>query len=295
MELSWDILYRGPLDSCNYACSYCPFGKRADTLLQRDDDRRKLERFADWVAAQTDARVGVFFTPWGEALIHRHYQEAIVRLSHCDHVRVVSIQTNLSGALGWLARARRDRVALWTTWHPTQITSERFLAKSRELDRAEVDYSVGVVGLTEHLESLEALRAALPGSVYLWVNAYKDVPGYYDAETLRRITAVDPLFPINLRNHPSRGRACSAGETSFAVDGDGDAYRCHFVQTAIGNIYQSDFRQALQPRVCPKAHCKCHIGYVNLEYLRLREVYGDRLLARIPTASSDWKDWRMTD
>ena len=282
MELKWDILYRGPLESCNYDCPYCPFGKRQDTPNQREDDRLKLERFVGWALRQTQARISVFFTPWGEALIHRSYQEAIVQLSQQDHVGVVSIQSNLSGSLSWVARARRDRVALWATWHPGQVEQDRFLVKCRELEQDGIAFSVGVVGLKEHLDGLERLRAALPPSVYVWVNAYKDVPHYYDDATLRRIAVVDPFFSVNLRDHASRGRACYAGETSFAVDGDGDMYRCHFVQTSIGNIYRPDFSQALQPRLCPKTHCGCHIGYVNLKYLRLREIYGDRLLARIP-------------
>jgi DNA-binding CsgD family transcriptional regulator len=30
-----DILYRGPLASCNYGCEYCPFAKRKDTREER--------------------------------------------------------------------------------------------------------------------------------------------------------------------------------------------------------------------------------------------------------------------
>ena len=31
MQRPLEILWRGPLDSCNYSCDYCPFAKRAAT------------------------------------------------------------------------------------------------------------------------------------------------------------------------------------------------------------------------------------------------------------------------
>lgn len=282
MELTWDILYRGPLDSCNYDCDYCPFAKRTATRAQLEDDRRKLERFAAWVGARTEARIGVLFTPWGEALVHRHYQRALVELSHRPRVYRVAIQTNLSMPLGWLAQADLRRVALWTTCHPSQVGVDAFLARCADLRTLGVRHSVGIVGLRENLAAMETLRARLPSTTYVWVNAYKDEPRYYDEATLRRIEAVDPLFRLNLRGHASRDRACHAGESSFAVDGDGEMFRCHFLHAAIGNIYRDDFARALQPRLCPRARCSCHIGYVHLKHLDLRRQFGDGLLERIP-------------
>src|SRR5918912_2956045 len=74
MNLS--ILYRGPLSSCNYGCTYCPFAKHAETTAEHEVDRRALERFVAWVGERRDDWISVFFTPWGEALIRRRYQQA---------------------------------------------------------------------------------------------------------------------------------------------------------------------------------------------------------------------------
>ena len=78
---TWNVLYRGPLTSCNYACAYCPFAKTANTREELGADAIVLDRFVGWVAEQSDRRVGVLFTPWGEALVHRHYQQAMLRLA----------------------------------------------------------------------------------------------------------------------------------------------------------------------------------------------------------------------
>lgn len=283
MSLDPTILWRGPLESCNYACDYCPFAKRYEGAAALARDRAALERFVAWVAARSSDRISLLFTPWGEALIRPWYQEALVRLTGLPQVARAAIQTNLSGPLEWVERCDRAKLALWCTYHPGQTTRERFLARCRELERRGVRHSVGVVGLREHIDELEALRDALPPDTYLWVNAYKrEGPGYYTPEALQRIVGVDPLFPWNAVHHPSRGRACRTGERVIAVDGDGEVRRCHFVPARIGNIYQPGWEAALAPRPCPNTTCGCYIGYVHLEHLGLDEVYGDGLLERVP-------------
>ena len=82
--------------------------------------------------------------------------------------------------------------------------------------------------------------------VYLWINAYKDRPNYYDEVDVTRLTAIDPLFPINNRYHASRGQACRAGYTVIAVDGDGTIRRCHFIAEPMGNIYEQTLKGRCQ-------------------------------------------------
>jgi hypothetical protein len=145
------------------------------------------------------------------------------------------------------------------------------------------------VGLHDAFDEIEALRAELPASVYLWVNAYKDLPAYYTEEQVARLERVDPLFRLNLTNHPSLGDSCSAGETAVSIDGDGNLRRCHFVSTVIGNIYDAGWRSALQQRACPNRSCDCYIGYANLPRLAHNRLFGDKLLERIPSESL-WAD-----
>ncbi|MFC6593141.1 STM4011 family radical SAM protein [Deinococcus lacus] len=284
------LLYRGPLSSCNYACPYCPFAKRTETAAQHAADAEALARFVDWAAAQTRP-LSVFFTPWGEALVRWRYQEAVTRLSHLGHVGQVAIQTNLSGKLGWLEQAERSKVGLWATYHPGEVTRARFLARCAELDALGVRYSVGVVGKREHFGEIEALRAALPPQVYLWVNAFSQGPrkatSYYSPADLEFLSRIDPLFEVNTRHYPTRGKACATGETVLSVDGDGTLRRCHFVPRVLGNLYTDSLETILRPRPCPRPTCECHIGYVHLPQLEAEAVYGPGLLARIPEGTGD--------
>jgi MoaA/NifB/PqqE/SkfB family radical SAM enzyme len=126
------------------------------------------------------------------------------------------------------------------------------------------------------------LRWELPPHVYLWINAYKRRPDYYSRAEIQRFTSIDPLFPLNNQYHPSHGQACRAGESVISVDSNGVMRRCHFVKTAIGNIYEAGFEEALQERACTNATCGCHIGYVHMNDLKLYDAFGDGVLERIP-------------
>lgn len=274
------ILYRGPLTSCNYDCSYCPFAKAHDSPATLATDAAALERFVVWAERSTGHRLTILFTPWGEALTRLWYREAMVRLSRVPHVDRVAVQTNAAVRMDWVEAADKSRFALWTTFHPGQVDHDRFLDRARDLEARGVRFSVGVVGLPEHLDAARWLRSQLPESVYLWVNAAEGYSyGDGEADTWREL---DPLFDLSLSPHASYRQPCHAGVDAISVDGAGDVRRCHFVREVIGNLYDGTYAAALGPRACPNLQCDCHIGYLHLDRLGLRDVFAGGLAERIP-------------
>ncbi|MFE6775559.1 STM4011 family radical SAM protein [Streptomyces sp. NPDC057702] len=278
------LLYRGPLASCDYDCPYCPFAKRRDSREQLRADRAALERFTGWAGGHTGGRLSLLFTPWGEGLVRSWYRHALTELSHLPHVERVAIQTNLSCRTDWLGAADLDTLALWCTYHPGQTPYERFVAKCGELAERGVRFSVGIVGLPEHLAAAHRLRSALPAHVYLWVNAAEGRE-YTDAEA-ELWAEIDPLFGYSRHPHRSAGMPCRTGTSVLSVDGAGTVRRCHFVREELGNLYDGSYRAALGPRPCPQAVCDCHIGYVHLETLPLYDVFAGGVLERIPAAGA---------
>jgi len=284
MPLGYSILYRGILSSCNYDCPYCPFAKQLDSPAELRTDREQLLRFCAWIQAHVSHEFAVFFTPWGEALVRKWYRDAIVELSWLPHVTKVAVQTNLSCRLDWLADANVEKVGLWCTYHPNQTDADAFLAQCAHLDRLNASYSVGCVGLREHQADIERLKRRLPDDVYLWINAYKSQPDYYDRALFDAFERIDRLFPMNAKSHASLGRACQCGSRVFTVDGQGNMRRCHFVKDVIGNLYNANFELFLGNNPCPNAICGCHIGYVHLDHLQLYREFGGGVLERIPAS-----------
>lgn len=277
-ELS--ILWRGPLDSCNYGCGYCPFAKHPSRPEVLARDRQDFTRFIEWVRDHPDRPLRILCTPWGEALVHAWYREGLAALSHLPQVRQVGIQTNGSASWNWLADAVAERLGLWITWHPTEITAERFVAQLAPVFAAGVPCSIGGVGVPAHVPLLEDLRHRLPAAVPMWINALRPLPAYQPDE-LARLTRIDPHFDLTLRAHASRGKSCRTGNAVITVDGDGDVRRCHFVDDVFGNLYRDGLASILAERPCPRRQCDCFIGFAHLEELDLARVYGDGLLPRI--------------
>lgn len=278
------ILYRGHVTDCNFACPYCPFAKTKNDAAQRKLDRDDLARFVDWVESHGPRgwTFQILFTPYGEALIHPWYREAMVRLSGMAHVSKVAAQTNLSWSTGWTERLDPAKAAFWATFHPLQAKQDSFLDRCRELSKRGIPHSVGVVGLREHFPAIQTLRRALPETTYLWVNAFKRQEGYYTESEIAHLESIDPRFRDNLPYYPTRGRSCAAGSGVVAIEGNGDLYRCHFDRDRKGNIFQQELSDLLRAEPCRQETCHCHIGYVHAPHLGLAEVYGEGILERIP-------------
>lgn len=280
MNLS--VLYRGPLTSCNYGCAYCPFAKHAESDARLAQDQSSLLRFVDWLGEQSAHRWQILFTPWGEALVRKWYRDALIRLSHIEHIESVAAQTNLSCNIDWLDDCRADKLAFWATFHPTEIERPRFIHKVLQVRDRGVRLSVGAVGVSDAFSEIAALRRELPADIYVWVNAQQPRPRPYSAEEVAFLTSIDPHFSLTSRPQQTFGRRCRTGETSFTVDGNGDMRRCHFVETIIGNIHNPDWSASLNPRACPNRSCHCFLGLSHFEPLHLDQIFGQDILARIP-------------
>lgn len=279
--MTFSVLYRGLLSSCNYACRYCPFAKRTESPRRLAEDRVGLERFEQWLLRERDHQWRILFTPWGEALVRSCYRDTIARLTHADHIEQVAAQTNLSCGLRWLDDCRIERLALWATYHPGEASRRRFVEQVLRVRDQGARISVGVVGAFEHFDEIAELRRELPPDQYVWINALQPRPRPYTEAEVEFLTGIDPCFPLTLRPQRSFGLPCRTGEASFTVDASGDMRRCHFVDAVIGNIERGEWLTTLRPRTCPKRLCHCFLGLAEFEPSRLRDVFGEDVLARI--------------
>lgn len=277
------IYYRGALCSCNYSCHYCPFALKKNSRFELQKDKTELNRFIDWLSQQNNSlSYGIMFTPWGEAMIRKYYQQAFIALSFMPHVHKVCAQTNLSGDVSWLKECCHDSSALWISYHPQEVSFTSFVNKCDWLYQHNISYSVGMVGLKEYLPAMKNLRKALPDDVYLWINAFKDKEDYYQEEDINAMLNIDPLFHLNLNNYECLGQPCDSGQYSFLVGQGGGLYRCHFIKHSIGNLYKDKLVDILKSKPCPNKLCECYLGYMHLKQNDLYTLFGERFLERIP-------------
>ncbi len=281
--MKYKILYRGSLSSCNYSCEYCPFAQTKASKNSIQEDRSALDRFTKWLDSQNN-QFEIFFTPRGEALTYPYYRDAISELSWKKNIGKVVIQTNFSCDTKWIENCNAKKTAFWLTYHPEEVEAEEFAEKCKKLNKIGIQYSVGVVGIKEHFDSIKKMRILLPDKTYLWINAFKRSNDYYSAKEIESLVSIDPLFRDNLEYYDSYGKPCKTGYDVFAVEGNGDIKRCHFSEDILGNISSHTLDQVSKKRPCTAQTCHCHIGYVYLEHLKLDKIYGSRILERIPEA-----------
>ncbi|MCP3922441.1 MAG: radical SAM protein [Desulfobacterales bacterium] len=281
--MRYKVLYRGTLSSCNYSCEYCPFAQTKASEKAMQEDKAALERFTKWLDSQNN-QFEIFFTPRGEALMYPYYRKVISELSWKNNIDKVVIQTNFSCDTKWIESCNVNKTAFWLTYHPEEVKAESFANKCIKLNRVGIKYSVGVVGIKEHFDSIRKMRVLLPDDTYLWINAFKRSDDYYNGKEIEFLVSIDPLFRHNLEYYDSFGKSCKTGYDVFAVEGNGDIKRCHFSEELLGNISSHTLDQTSKKRPCTTQTCHCHIGYVYLEHLELNKVYGNGILERIPKA-----------
>ncbi len=300
MKRQW--FYRGSLKSCNYSCSYCPFSKKKTSHLELERDREALSRFVCHVQNTPAIQGAIQIVPYGEALIHRHYREALATLSQLQRIDAVGAQSNLSFSVETMLQHYRehggmtDKLRLWGTFHPEMTSIDRFVATCEQLLSHHISFCVGIVGVPGKVQLAEQLRQALPDSVYLWVNKLEGRNVKYTKEELHLLMKIDPYFELECMHHKSDLTRCA--DNRF-VEADGTMHRCNINRHVIGNLYSEypdipnishSTNYSIIPEnslstgalnICKQKQCHCYLAYSNLELPPLTD-FGNYPAFRIP-------------
>ena len=281
------VYYRGCLQFCNYACSYCPFCKKTKSENNIKRDKEQLMRFVDRME-QLSFSGAVQIIPYGEGMIHDYYWDALAKLSRLPGVDRVGIQSNFSFSVdGFVTRLQREqakleKICLWGTFHPEQTTVSAFQSQCHRLQKAGIRFSVGVVGVPGQMETIQELRDAIPKESYMWINALEGAGRPYSQEEKEEFRKIDPFFEQELRRLPADVEDC--GGTYF-VRGDGRMYACPISQVVIGDFYQIQTMEELyemeKKRTCRSRFCHCHLAYNNRKK-ESNQMFGSYPAFRIP-------------
>lgn len=279
------IYYRGKLNSCNYTCSYCPFGKKSH-LTATTQDEQAWNRFITAIEQWQGGPLQLFIIPYGEALIHRYYRKGIIHLAALPQVAGISCQTNLSfSADEWLDEFSAtptliSKIKIWASFHPEMTSVESFVRRLHTLYNAGIQVCAGAVGNPMAKSVLSDLRNALLPDIYLFINAMQGLKSPLSVEDIRFFTQLDNLFEYDLKNASAQWTICSGGRSSCFIDWKGDIFGCPRSQVKIGNLYQNQILDLLLP--CRRKVCDCYIAFSNLTNHPLHRIMGAGAFWRIP-------------
>lgn len=268
------ITYRGHLKSCNYTCFYCPFSKRTMTKAELEKDKKALYKFINKLESIDFLKpIDLFFTPYGEALIHRHYQKTICDLSKKPFINKIGIQTNLSFDIkSWINEdADFTKIYIWATFHSSMTNIDDFVEKVSVLKEYH-NISVGVVGNPKDVAVISSLRAKIPADVYLWINKMDGLGRKYTDEEFNIFSAIDPMFINEFKRKVNK---CNAYETDIFVLENGEILNCNRTRKKLGNIYDDDF---VNSNICNNK-CDCYLAYCHVK--DFSDFFGDNYLFRV--------------
>lgn len=281
-----NIYYRGLLSSCNYSCTYCCFAKSKPDKTELSRDKECLKRFCDFIdTTEFKNEVSIFFTPYGEGLVHDHYVEAIGKLAINPKCKYVSCQTNLSfNEYEFLEKLRAlkvdlSKVKLWASCHPEMVSIDKFVDKVKLL-KASIDLCVGIVAIPGALENVFEFRKQLPKDVYMWINAKEREKTRYTESEVKSLIEVDPLFYNELKRNKVQNSCCNAGSDSVFIRANGDVFACHINKNRMFNIYTN--QSVVEPFKCDKRFCDCYLSYSNRYDLELERYFGEYTPIRVP-------------
>ncbi|WP_124067243.1 HAD hydrolase family protein [Clostridium sp. E02] len=196
------LLYPGFLKNCNYNCTYCPIPSTEPSTQEASNDKdqfdRFLETFKDQAGSQTTK--AVLISPAGEALIYPYYWKGMAMLTCLDGIDAVGAQTNLSFSITkslkifQAAGGRMEKLKICAVYHPEMESISRFVRKCNKLFKEEISFSVGVIGIPEHMEIIKELRNKLPNKIYIWVDPVENAKSDYTEDECKAFQKMDSYF-----------------------------------------------------------------------------------------------------
>ena len=222
----------------------------------------------------------VQIVPYGEALIHEYYWQAMASLSQIETQDYTGCQTNLSFPIEKMLniydryRGKREKLRLWCTFHPSMTTVDDFVEQCNKLKAADISFCAGMVGDPEEIPALLELRRKLPDSIYLWINKMDGLKNRYTPEEIEIFQNTDPYFFLQLKHRKADLTKC---RHSVFHEADGREFFC--------NLHASSKRTACDG--CGRKECNCYLAYCNrkdIDELLFFEPYPAFRIPRYPKA-----------
>jgi len=284
--------YNGNPAQCNYHCEYCSYdsGKlQVGHHFQRETD--------DWRRAFEQAfgahRHLVFYFGHGEPMVGKRWFDVVEMIGSQPNweMRVI---TNLSPALDPLLDsrvAREGRLNINASFHPTQVSKERFRKKLVQCREQGIEVPVVYVlwppffeRFEEDLAYFDEMNFLVHPRRFRGVWNGREYPQAY-TETQRQLLAryMDAAsIKLQLSNECSAGKPTWTGVDFCIVDNKGNVGYCDDYRTDahhFGNIFAGNVRMYLHPHPFPDVDASDGTidGVANFCELEFDQIEGNHI------------------
>jgi MoaA/NifB/PqqE/SkfB family radical SAM enzyme len=258
-----------PTLHCNYNCAYCLFKRFVPSQLSSSSCS-----WQEWIKIFERFPASSVIISGGEPLIYPDIARLIENFPR-KHL-ISSLVTNLSLNLEKLFTLKRREFRIMTSFHPSMVSKEAFLANLLALkSNGFKNVTINFVAYPPFLKDIVSLKEYFEKATgfYFRVDTFKD-PGYqYCADELSLIReykkkgfiARDRTEGYSFDDFSEK--VCKAGSKFIALASNGNAYSCvegfYYSEFApykdkhnkadtfyLGNVFKGDFKFLDKDRVC---------------------------------------------
>jgi MoaA/NifB/PqqE/SkfB family radical SAM enzyme len=287
------IWYVSALQRCNFRCSYCVTGQARVNSKEEWAQPMDLNRHVkvlEWIAA-LPYRVTIRIASIGEPFVSGPYLDSLAKLSHSGNIEFLELLTNGSFApinfQRFVEAAAPERIRMWMTFHPGQVSRERFLRGALLAREKGVEAVVHALLFPDNVEEIRALKTDCEaeglrlhiGYGLNFNNAFPDrglVPILEEPGVDPAALAWNTGFSAELyrqAENPS-GALCAAGHDYVYIDPCGSVHRCRTYsliagEAPLGNIFDPSFKLKVREQRYSEcrggAPCVCVEDQMNLK------------------------------
>jgi len=240
---------------CNYRCPYCFVPVWMRRLKKDMFTKNSKEKWLDTIQ-NLNYDLDFNFTG-GEPLIKNEFIELLSELCKLEHVQYLRVDTNASANIKKLISKTNKKVRCMATFHPSQVSFERFFDSAKLLHQSGNLTMVNYVAYPFDKEKiLKFINEFTKNGIF--VNIAKNLQHNYPKEQREFIDSFQTPKDNYYKNKGAvKGNRCLSGFSYIKVNFSGKAKSCNGRH---GNIFKN-LKLADEPIKCPKKTCHCIIDY----------------------------------
>lgn len=240
---------------CNYRCPYC-FIPSWMRRIKRDMFTKIKKK--KWLNTLSNLKFDLEFNfTGGEPLLKNEFIDFLSELCELENVHYIRVDTNASANVKKLIYKTNKKVRCMATFHPSQVSFDRFINSALLLHQSSNLSMVNYVAYPFDREKILTFIYEFTKKG-IFVNIAKNIRYKYPKEQIEFIDSFQTPEDNYYKNKGRvKGNRCLSGFSYIRVNHSGKAKSC---RGRHGNIFKN-LKLADEPIQCPKTSCPCIIDY----------------------------------
>jgi sulfatase maturation enzyme AslB (radical SAM superfamily) len=251
---------------CNFRCPYCYLTEKQRSKKKTVFSHHSPEEWSEALDVFRDKHLEFYFTG-GEPLLVDDFIVLLNKLVEKEYVSSIRIDSNLSNFDKFQKQVSNNKIKFLASFHPTQISLDKFVLKAESLTARNMLSMVNVVASRENMQLLKIPPHKLAdyfSEKGMYLNVAKDfhrgLKQGYSPEYREYVDKLQhPMDNLHMNmGNSHKGVLCGGGGHYISVNRHGNIYSCGGKEH--GNIFNT-YRLPENPIYCNSEACPSIVSY----------------------------------